>query len=158
MAAQNGRDGPETRWEGYSDYKTVSITVGQTIEGAVEAYAQIESRHAEAAPVEPELAAEARARIKSAAMKLLPELRNDKDTVELYKEILDDWEGEDGHIQELNRIQLQHDCPPWLYEMVVQIRQAGWELGYLKAGRSAKQTPDDPEEAARQETRSMFTE
>lgn len=145
-----------TRWEGYSDYQKVSIRVGETIENAVDAYARIDSLHTENAVVEPELAAEARARIKSAAMKLIPELENDREVVDFYDEVLERWQGDDGYLQELREVSLQQSCPEWLEDMVIDIRRAGWELGYLQAGRTERVTPEDPDEAKQQEIQQMF--
>lgn len=145
-----------TRWEGYSDYQKVSIRVGETIENAVDAYARLDSLHTEKIPVEPELAAEARARIKSAAMKLIPELENDRDTVDFYDEVLERWQGDEGYLQELREVSLERRCPDWLEKMVIDIRKVGWELGYLQAGRTERVTPEDPDEAKQQEIKQMF--
>jgi hypothetical protein len=145
-----------TRWEGYSDYQKVSIRVGETIENAVDAYTLIDSRHTENAPVEPEFAADARAQIKSAAMKLIPELENDREVVDFYDEVLDRWQGDDGYLQQLREVSLQQSCPDWLEDMVIDIRRAGWELGYLQAGRTERVTPEDPDEAKQQEIKQMF--
>jgi len=161
MGRQNGHgtdaadSSANTRWEGYSDYQAVSHRVGQSIESAVEAYAEISSAHTEGAPVTPDQAAEARAAILAAALKLVPEMENDREAVTMYDEILDRWNGEEGFIARLNDMQLQQTAPGWLFQFIVDIRRAGWELGYLQAGRTAKSDPDDPVEA---EASSMFEE
>ncbi len=160
--ADNG--GTSTRWEGYSDYQIVSKRVGKSVHNAIEAYARLDSLHAEGAQVPPETAATARSHIFAAALKLVPELRrdapreNDDDNggVELYGEILDRWEGDDGYLRnKLHNVQLQRECPGWLFQFILDIRRAAWELGYLQAGRERKGEPDDPVEA---ETADMFTE
>jgi len=135
-----------SRYEGFSDYNKVSRSVAESIDDAVDAYALIQSRHTEDKPVKPDLAAEGAGRILGAAIRLLPELEQDSDDVEEYGELLGDWAGEEGYIERLKDARLSRDCPGWLGEFVVQIRRAGWELGYLQAGRTVKQEPDDPVE------------
>jgi hypothetical protein len=147
-------DGPSfsSRFEGYSDYEIVSIRLGESIDDAVEAYAKIDAAHDEGANVAAAAAAEARGQIMSAAIKLLPALQADRDAVDEYDEMLASWEGEKGHISKLRDTSLRQECPDWLYDFVLDIRRAGWELGHLQAGRTTKEY-DDPAEG---ETESMF--
>jgi len=144
----------DTRWEGYADYRKISLRVAGAIEDAVNAYARLDSAHQENAQIQPELAAEARARILGAAMKLMPELEEDRETVDLYDQILTRWEdGEKpdddsspGYIEAINQTRLKDESPSWLFQMVLDIRQAGWELGYLQAGRKRDAGDGDPVE------------
>lgn len=144
----------ETRWEGYSDYRRISLRVAAAIDDAVNAYARLDSAHQEGAQIQPELAAEARARILGAAMKLVPELEEDRETVEIYDDILTRWrDGEDpddddspGYIKAINQTRLIDESPAWLFQMVLDIRRAGWELGYLQAGRKRDAGDGDPVE------------
>lgn len=145
----------ETRWEGYSDYQTVSKEVAASIEAAVQAYARIDSAHQESAKVTPEQAAEARARILSAAMSLIPEMREDRESVDFYDEVLARWQGDSGSISKLSETQLSEESPAWLFQMVLDLRTVGWKIGYLKAGRSREVNDDDPVES---ETDSMLKE
>jgi hypothetical protein len=147
----SGTDRP-TRYEGYSDFSHVSRSVASAVDDAVEAYALIQSHHSEGARVTPQTAAEAAAHILGAALKLKPELENDLDD-ETYHEILDRWEGDDGYIERLKQTSLSSRCPEWLGHLVHDIRTAGFELGYLQAGRTVKTEPDDPVEA---DTEAMF--
>lgn len=182
-----------TEWEGYSDYKTVSKSIVKSIENAINAFAELESRHAEGAKVHPEMAARARMHIKAAALQLVPELRRNADTKEQYQNILERWLGTDelanldgvdvgaeaapaasdgglvdaprpedtqqgdtyehpaggsstdddleGYIHRLNGIRLHKECPNWLEKFVLDIKAAGFELGYLQAGRNVS-VPD----------------
>ena len=142
-----------SHWQAYGDYQSVSQRVAQSIDDAIDAYAQIQSLHQEGARVKSEPAAEARSRILSAALKLIPELEHDK---QKHSEILERWQtdgsvaSEDddelGFVKRLNTVQLTRSCPDWLHQFVIDIRTAGWELGYLKAGRSVDEEPDDIED------------
>jgi len=147
-------DDSDTRWEAYADYRKISLRVAGAIEDAVNAYARLDSAHQEGAQIQPELAAEARARILGAVMKLMPELEEDRETVDLYDEILTRWEhGEEpeddsspGYIEAINQTRLKDESPSWLFQLVLDIRQAGWELGYLQAGRKRDAGDGDPVE------------
>lgn len=145
-----------TQWESYSDFATVTRRVADSIGDAIDAYARIRGRHAEGAPVQPQLAAEARGRILAAALRLLVELeQNAPDDAtpddNEYAAILARWQGENGDdrgfIQQFDDVELQEECPDWLGQWIRDIRTAGWQLGYLRAGETKKQRPDDPEEA-----------
>jgi len=146
-------DASNSQWQAYGDYQSVSQRVAQSIDDAIDAYAQIQSLHQEGARVKSEPAAEARSRILSAALKLIPELEHDG---ERHSEILERWQtdgdiaatddSELGYLQRLDSVRLTRSCPDWLHQFVIDIRTAGWELGYLKAGRSVDEEPDDIEE------------
>lgn len=142
-------DGDGTRWEGYADYQRVSIRIGKSIDDALDAYAELDSRHQEAARIPPAVAAEARSSILSAAMRLVPELEADRAVDDTpYDEILARWQGtgdRPGFLQRLNETQLQEECPSWLFQMTLDIRTAGWHLGYLQAGRTeSNRDENDP--------------
>jgi len=148
----------ETYFEGYSDYQSVSKDIGQAVRDAIDAYAYIDGRHSQGARVRATNAASAYRRILGAAIRLLPELKRDAETKEELGEIYADWAGngdDEGRIDQLQALSFQSPPPDWLFEFVVQIREAAWELGYLQAGRSRKAEQDDPVE---QEATSMFRE
>lgn len=194
----NGSDGDEAtqRWEGYSDYASVSQRVARAIGDAVDAYAYIQSLHAENARIRQRQAAQARSRIVGAAHKLMPELEanaanapsggdgsdasdgddraDDRDAdegdegdatsagvreVDVYTEILTRWtesyKGGEGLLDRLQDVRLHQECPEWLETLVRDIRKAGWEIGYLQAGRTISETTLDPDE---EQARSMFEE
>ncbi len=83
-----------TDWDGYSDYKTVSKSIVDATQNAINAYAELESRHAEGAKVQQRMAARARMHIKAAALQLLPELQRNSESNEQYQKILARWTGE----------------------------------------------------------------
>lgn len=145
--------GRTTRFEAYPDYSAVSRAVAQSIEDAVDAYSKMQSRHSEGARVTPDQAAEASAHILGAALKLLPELEDDRETVEQYDEILTRWEGDNGFIERLKQTSLSSRSPEWLGQFTVDIRRAGFELGYVKAG---TQKEEDSEDVVERDAESMF--
>lgn len=164
----NGDGGGNGRFEGYSHYKTISSSIAESIDEALDAYARLEASHAEGTKISAKEAAWARSRIKLAALKLAPELRGDAHHNEQYRKMLarwhggfefvnDDGEGETvdpefptpaadgGYFEALKEIRLQQQCPDWLEDWVIDIRTAGWEIGYLQAGRSVSPEPDVPD-------------
>lgn len=145
------------KWEGYSDFQTVSRRNGRSIDDALDAYAHVQRIHQEGGKVRNREAAEAGARILSAALRLVPELQANREQKEKYDEILSRWlDGQypdefdgpsEGFIDALNEVQLYADCPDWLFRFVLDLRTAGWHLGYLQAGREVEEDADDPVEA-----------
>jgi len=128
-------DGSTTHWDGYSDYQTVSQRITQSIHDAIEAAATIERAHQETARVDNEEAARAGSRIMAAAINVQTELQAYEDENDQYEELLAKFDGSDGYVHRFRTTQLHKECPDWLYEFVVDIRRAGFELGYLQAGR-----------------------
>jgi len=151
-----GERGERGRWQGYSDYQHVSISTARAIDEALGAYARIRGLHVQGARIPPEVAATAHGKMLAPCMQLLPEIEQeaDGDTAEVYEQILADW-SDDGHLNRLSEVNLVESCPGWLQTMMIQLRRAGWELGYLKAGKRDAPEPEDPVEA---EARSMFAE
>ena len=159
-------DNTTQRWEGYSDYQSVSNRVVATLDDAIDAYAYIESLHAENERIRQREAAEARSRILAAAMKLVPELEantagtgDDADEENVEAEILGRWtdsyDGGDGLLDRLQGVQLQTECPDWLRQLARDIRKAGFEIGYLQAGRTVSESTLEPTE---EQAREMFQE
>lgn len=182
MATANGdgSDGSGSYWEGYSHYKSVSASIAKTIDEALDAYTRLDSLHQEDVKLSRELryeVAEGRAKIKLAALKLVPELREDAENKEQYQQMLARWLGsieldnssekpniiqpefpndppDGGYFTALDTIMLHEECPTWVGDWVIDIRTAGWELGYLKAGRQKKDTSGL--EPADQQATAMF--
>jgi len=154
-----GREDKRT-WEGYADYYRVSDRYARAVSDATDSYHALRAAHVEGATVDPQLAAEARAGIKAAGMRLLPELERERDRNELYDEICERWlEGTDGGKglwYRLDDVELRRQCPSWLFRMMRDIRMAAWELGYIKAGREERdESLSDDDETDRQ-VREMF--
>jgi hypothetical protein len=145
--------GRTTRFEAYPDYSSVSRSVAKSVDDAIDAYSKMQSRHAEGARVTADQAAEGSAHILSAALTLLPELEDDRESVEEYDKILNRWQGENGYIERLKRTSLGTESPEWLGQFIVDIRRAGFQLGYLKAG---TQTETDSEDVVERDVESMF--
>lgn len=148
----DGQNEFSTKWEGFSNYNRVSDRIARSVHEAIQAYAVIESRHAENARVKAHHAAEARSKILAAALRLKVEMGSDKNSDD-FEEMLDRWEDEDGYLAQLENTQLKRRCPAWLSSFVEDIRTAGYELGYLQAGRTVTEEPDDPVEG---DTERMF--
>jgi len=144
-------DETTTKWDGYSDYQTVSQRITRSIHDAIEAAATIERAHKENARVDSGEAARAGSSIMFAAINVQTELQAYEDENEQYEQLLAKFEGDDGYVHRFRQAQLHTECPDWLYEFVVDIRTAGFELGYLKAGREQEeQTGNTPEGQAKE--------
>jgi len=152
----DGQDG-DGGFEGYSDYRFVSRRVAESVDEAISAYALLESLHVENAGADPHDIARARARIVSAAMRLVPEMEAERgDESKPYDGILTKWQdgGEDGdgYLIRMRDQSLYEENPDWLHDFVTDIRRAAWHIGYLKAGRRESSAPDSVEE----EVQSVF--
>lgn len=164
--SSDGGSSPGQGWDGYSDFQTVSSRIGTLIFDAIEAYAEIHSAHVEGAPIDPNQAARARSRILAAAVTLNAELSHERDRNDDVATILDRWNKgrggasievevpREGFVQAFREIRLYDDDPEWLGQFVTDFWRAGWELGYLKAGRHEEGEPDDPVEV---DAEAMFT-
>ena len=158
MATQNSdSEEPGTYWEGYSDYQAISRRVAASVGDALDAYAHLQSVHREGAALDPERAATQRQKILSAAMRLFVEMQEEEDQGnDDYEDILERWRGpgeEPGYIQKFHEHNFQSGLPGWMFQFIVDIRSAGWKLGYLQAGRRSK---GELEDKAEQAARSMF--
>lgn len=136
----------ETQWDAYSDYQLVSKWVTKSIRDAIEAYALLDQSAHTGNKVGTKEETRLRADILAAAMRLRVELESERDRGEDYaSEILEDWEGDDGYINRFRRAPFNGTSDlDWFADFVSQIRRAGWELGYLKAGeeKDGKQSGD----------------
>jgi hypothetical protein len=138
----------ETQWDAYSDYQLVSKGVTKVIHDAIEAYALLDQSAHTGNKVGTKEETRLRADILAAAMRLRVELESERDRGEDYaSEILEDWEGDDGYINRFRRAPFNGTTDlEWFADFVSQIRRAGWELGYLKAGREEQAEHQGDEE------------
>jgi len=144
-------DSVTTRWDGYSDYQSVSDRIEQSIHDAIEGFATVERAQHENASWHPNEAARCGARILTAAINVQTELYAYADDNDEYAELLEKFEGDDGYVQKLREVRLRNESPGWLYEFVIDIRTAGFKLGYLKAGREEEEnTGDTPGDQAQE--------
>jgi len=140
MSSRREDGGPETQWDAYSDYQHVSRRVAKSIGDAVDAIAVIDSGEVAGEKLSARDETNLRADVLGAVVRLQTELENERDTKSVYDEILSRWQGDEGYINRfraLNIAVLQSE--PWLQQFATDIHRAGWELGYLKAGREEKQ-------------------
>lgn len=140
-------DESTSKWEGFSHYVWVSHQIGEAIFKAINAYSVIDSYHAEGATMPPQTAAKARSRILSASLQVKTEMEKHKDDKKYYRETLEKWDGDEGYIHRMGDLSVRHECPSWLFDFVSDIRQAGWELGYLQSGRYTNEGPVDSDSA-----------
>lgn len=135
--AEQSADRPESEWDAYSDYQLVSKWVTSSIRDAIEAYALLDQGGMTGYKVDAREEAQLRADVLAAAVRLRIELESERKRGEEYaEEILDRWEGEEGFIKRFRNAPSQQTGQLEFFEgFVSDIRRAGWELGYLKAGR-----------------------
>ena len=144
-----GEDVPEKKWSGYSDYEEVASQLHKDVRNAVEAFSHIDSKHSQGIGVTPKTAVKARSAILSVAKRLAVEVRRNQHVDELgeiHERWSDDEEAdEEGLITKLERSDFRAGQPDWLGQLVDDIIEAAWELGYIKAGveKSTDPTADD---------------
>ena len=128
-------DGRRSEWEAYADYQSVSERVAESVADAIDALSRIEARGA-ARESHTNVETLDRSSVLSAVTFLRTELENGRASKEVYDDILTRWEGEDGYLQRFRTMGIQQlESAPWLQQFAEDLHRAGWELGYLKAGR-----------------------
>jgi len=141
-------------WDGFSIYAEVSRDIHTSVTDAIDSYSMVAACHSEGAKLRPDDAAKHKANILAAANRLLTELKTEADRnakfSDDYEAILDDWRGDDGRIPRLHKIKLVSERPGWLYDFVMQIHEAAWKLGYIKAGRVEEEDAETPEATGRE--------
>jgi hypothetical protein len=156
MAKSNGEK--KTRWDAFSDYQQVSKRVAKSVDDAVDSYAALQAAQSEGANLPAEEWAKHKANILAAATRLVIEMEREREVNEQYEEILNRWKGTEetsGDLEKLQQTRVTNGVPGWLYQMIVDIRRAAWELGYLQSGREEKPEPDDEVE---REVENMFSD
>jgi hypothetical protein len=129
-------DGRRSEWEAYADYQSVSERVAESIADAIDALVIIERTKVIGDSMKPGPETNLQADVLSAVVRLSTELENERESKQLYDEILTRWEGEEGFINRFRNVNVQNYEPkPFLQQFAKDIHRAGWELGYLKAGR-----------------------
>jgi len=148
-------DQDDTRWDAYTDFQHISRRTSDKIFDAVEAVATLEAAKLSGEKLKPREETDLRTTVDAAVTLLRTELQNERDRSELYDEILSRWEGEEGFINRFEAMNATNTRPePWLGDFAQDIHRAGWELGYLKAGREQKETSSgDPYDG---QVRDMF--
>ena len=141
MSSRREESGPETEWDAYSDYQHVSRRVAKSIGDAVDAISIIDSSEVAGEKLTAADETNLRADVLGAVNRLQTELENEREQQAVYDEILTRWQGEEGYINRFRTLTLANlQSQPWLQQFATDIHRAGWELGYLKAGREEKQS------------------
>ena len=129
-------DGRRSEWEAYADYQSVSERVAESVADAIESLMIIERAKVSGESIKPAQETDLQADVLGAVVRLTTELENERDSKQLYDEILSRWEGEDGFVSRFRTVDVTDFQPePFLQQFAKDIHRAGWELGYLKAGR-----------------------
>jgi len=140
MNRQSEQRAVETEWDAYSDVQHVSRHVSKTIVDAVAAIQTIKSAKRSGEKLSSREETDLRADVLTAMSLVRTELENEREQKERYGEILSRWEGEDGFISRFDNMDaIGTRSEGWLDQFAADIHRAGWELGYLKAGREEKQ-------------------
>lgn len=156
-----GPEGPRKKWAGYADYESVASQLHEDINRAVEAYAHLNSRDVHGIAITPQTAVNTRTAILKITKRLEKEVARNRD-VDPFDEIHERWSdelddggevSEAGYVTRLENTDFYEDgAPSWLGRLVEDIVEAGWELGYTKAG---VEKPAEPE-ADEQQVKEMF--
>lgn len=133
----------ETKWDAYSDYQDVSNRLTKSIDAAIEAFALLDQARQTGCKINSKHEMQERAEIVAAATRLRVELESESARGEEYaEEILDKWVGEgdeEGYLAKFRHAPRGGIADlEFLEEFATDIRRAGWELGYLRAGREEK--------------------
>ena len=138
MEESNG----ERKWESFTDFQSVTESVHRDVRRAKQAYSFINSCHTHGRPPSSSKAVAKKTYLLNAGLSLRHEIKQNQG-VEPFDEIISRWDGEDGFLEKLERVNLRTDCPKWLRQYVDDVIEAGWELGYTKAGRQKLADPED---------------
>ena len=134
-------DAVDGTWKAYSNYNDVSRRVVNSVDKAAEAEAVLRAKHAESSTVKSKEAAELRSYIQAAVNNLLPEIQREAERDrEPFGELNQRFVGGDspaetGYTGKLEEANLRQECPPWVNDLVYDLRTAAWELGYYQAGK-----------------------
>lgn len=151
------------KWAGFSDYEKVASSLHDQINRAVKAYAHIDSKDKQSVGITPQTAVRTREAILSITKRLSFEVekhRGEDGLEEIHErwagvEVGDDGEVEDsddaGRVALLEQADFQDGTPPWLGDHIDDIVEAGWELGYTKAGMEKTTAPEGDDNAAAKE-------
>ncbi|UXF50877.1 MAG: hypothetical protein HQRvContig02_20 [Haloquadratum phage sp.] len=140
MSSEPEPRGADTEWDAYSDYQHVSRRVAGSIGDAIDAISVIDSGKVAGEKLSSREETDLRADVLGAVIRLQTELENERDQNEVYDEILARWEGDEGYINRFRGVDpMDYQAEAWLQQFARDIHRAGWELGYLKAGREEKQ-------------------
>jgi len=147
MSSRREDDEAQTEWDAYSDYQQVSRRVSKRISDAIDALQTINGAKKAGEKIKPPDETDLRADVMWAVTRLQTELENERESNEIYDEILSRWHGEEGFIERFETMSvIAQRREPWLNEFAADINRAGWELGYLKAG-SEKENSDSGDKA-----------
>lgn len=149
---QESDDGT-SRFEAFSDYRSVTQRIGRKVSEAQRAYSILHASAREGVDIGEQEIAEARAAILEAALALNVEIQAEaqRNGESVFGEIDERWNGSGddlGRMTQFMELSFRDNAgiPGWLYQFVLDIRRAAWELGYLRAGRRVEESNLGPVE------------
>lgn len=147
--SQSKGDGDGKQWSSFADFQDITSKIHEDVNTAVDAYAYIDSKKKQNMGVTPQTAVRARRAIMRIAKRLFFEVKVNKN-VDEFEEIYERWSGDDGYLARLDDVNLRTGVPVWLGDLVDDIIEASWRLGYLKAGVEKPSDPTDPDQQAKE--------
>lgn len=139
------------RWEGYSDFNHVSEQIVTTINDATRALSTLRSAAKTGEKIRAKRLTDLRSDILDAVWQLRVELEHEKkkNGQKFAEEILTEWYGDGeelGWVEQVENAELREMMEFEFHgDMAHSIRRAGWELGYLQAGREKEADNNDGE-------------
>ena len=148
--------GHEKKVDAYSTYAEVSSQVHDDVMEAVRAFAFLNSKWTENQSITPQSKSKTKQAILKISKRLMYEVKISRHGDESLEEIYERWsdsDGEPGYITRLERDSISNE--PWLSQLVDDVVESAWQLGYLRAGRLEQVAQDADAEDAEQ-VKEMF--
>jgi hypothetical protein len=142
------------RVDNYSHYRTISEEMLGDVRDAVDAYSFLNSRWTQGIGVTPQSASATKRALLNATKQLGFQIKMSRDGDEKLGEIHARWYDDEGYLKQLEEADMM-DPVPWLSEMVDDLVEAAWRLGYTQAGR-IESVPDNEEDQIDKEVSEMF--
>lgn len=138
MAVENG-ESPSYKQQTVADWEGISHDVYNTVREAQKRVRHVQSRHEHNLNVNSSHAAKCKASLLTAADYLDIEVRKKQDD-EPFDEIWDRWE---DHLIAVQNVNFRTECPDEIIDFMDDIREAAYEIGYLKPRSFERPDPED---------------
>lgn len=134
----------KNRWGKYSAfslYQDLSKDIYQKIFKAVTQISRVEAGHDANEKIKIQDAAEAKGSLLTAMRLLKADMKEDRDKVDLYNEILTKWEN--GTMQKVYETNFVNNFPEEMRQLLDDLLMVSKHLGYTKAGHRKALTPEE---------------